>query len=46
MSLSFESVVAADEHSALPHYNPENGEGNKTITRQSVLLLDSGAHYK
>ncbi|MDP4224188.1 MAG: aminopeptidase P family protein [Bacteroidota bacterium] len=41
---SFESIIAFNAHSALPHYTP--GEGNDSeITENGILLIDSGGQY-
>ncbi len=40
---SFDTIAAADEHSAIVHYSPSQ-ETNKTI--RNILLLDSGGQYK
>jgi Xaa-Pro aminopeptidase len=41
---SFASIVAFNEHSALPHYNPVEGKTVR-IEEGGILLVDSGAHY-
>ena len=38
--LAFDPIVAVDEHSAIPHYNPKKGSG--TVRETSLLLLDFG----
>lgn len=40
--LAFPSIVAFDEHSALPHHQP----GRKKLRHGSVVLLDVGATYE
>jgi Xaa-Pro aminopeptidase len=41
---SFSSIVAYNEHGALPHYSPE--ENPETVIRpEGVLLVDSGGQY-
>lgn len=41
---SFETIVAYNENSALPHYHPEKGSG-AVIGDRGVLLVDSGGQY-
>lgn len=41
---SFESIVAFNEHAALPHYRPSSG-GETCIEQGGVVLIDTGAHY-
>jgi Xaa-Pro aminopeptidase len=41
---SFETIIAFNENSALPHYTPENGKGAE-IGERSILLVDSGGQY-
>lgn len=38
--LAFDSIVAVDKHSAIPHYNTKKGSG--IIKEESLLLLDFG----
>ncbi len=40
---SFDTVAAADEHSAIVHYSP-TVDSNKIV--KNILLLDSGGQYK
>ncbi len=40
--LAFDSIVAFDEHSALPHHQP----GRRRLRDHSVVLLDCGAKYQ
>lgn len=44
LDLSFASIVAFNEHAALPHYNASI-ETNRIIDRTGLLLVDSGSHY-
>jgi Xaa-Pro aminopeptidase len=44
VSLSFSSVVAFNEHAALPHFSASN-EIDFTVKEQGLLLVDSGSHY-
>jgi Xaa-Pro aminopeptidase len=41
---SFETIIAFNENSALPHYTPENGKGAE-IGERGILLVDSGGQY-
>lgn len=41
---SFQSIVAFNEHSALPHYTPTI-ETDVTINPDGILLIDSGGQY-
>ena len=41
---SFETIVAYSAHGAIVHYEP-TPETNTNITKQSFLLIDSGAQY-
>ena len=43
-SLSFETISAADQHSALPHYRVTK-ESNLRFKKNSIYLVDSGAQY-
>ena len=45
MSLSFETIAAAGEHAALPHYQPTQ-ETNAEIRPGDLLLIDSGGQYE
>lgn len=44
LSLSFESIVASNEHGAIIHYEPTE-KTNKVID-SGMLLIDSGGQYK
>jgi Xaa-Pro aminopeptidase len=44
VSLSFSSIVAFNEHAALPHFSPSI-ENNFTVSEPGLLLVDSGSHY-
>uniref|UniRef100_A0A0N5ARI2 Xaa-Pro aminopeptidase 1 n=1 Tax=Syphacia muris TaxID=451379 RepID=A0A0N5ARI2_9BILA len=46
MGLSFETIAAVNEHAALPHYKMTSETGQCKITSDSVLLIDSGGHYR
>ncbi|PAV60225.1 hypothetical protein WR25_21475 [Diploscapter pachys] len=46
VDLSFTTISAVGDHSALPHYHPDGDEGNRTLHANQVFLLDSGAHYR
>lgn len=46
VTLSFSTISATNEHAAFPHYHAEIPEGNEVIKKDSVFLLDSGAHYR
>ena len=41
---SFATIIAFNENSALPHYNPEEGSG-AAIGERGLLLVDSGGQY-
>ncbi len=41
---SFASIVAYNEHGALPHYSPSN-ESDVVIEENGLLLVDSGGQY-
>ncbi|MBI3366129.1 aminopeptidase P family protein [Candidatus Roizmanbacteria bacterium] len=41
--LAFDPIVAVDEHSAIPHYNTK--EGNGEVKKSSVILIDFGVKY-
>ena len=41
---SFETIVAFNENSALPHYHAEQGSGS-LIGDRGILLVDSGGQY-
>ena len=41
---SFGTIAAVDANAALPHYEPEEGQGSQ-IVPPCILLVDSGAHY-
>lgn len=41
---SFSTIVAFNEHGALPHYSPK-AETNSVIGPQGILLIDSGGQY-
>lgn len=41
---SFSSIVAYNEHSALPHYSPTPDSDSK-IRPEGILLIDSGGQY-
>jgi Xaa-Pro aminopeptidase len=42
---SFSSIVAYNEHGALPHYTPSN-ESDVMIGKNGILLVDSGGQYQ
>lgn len=44
LGLSFETIAAFGENSALPHYTPPAGYG-AAIDENSILLVDSGGQY-
>jgi Xaa-Pro aminopeptidase len=44
ISLSFSSIVAYNEHAALPHYKPEKST-DSVIRDKGILLVDSGSQY-
>ncbi|KAL3070328.1 hypothetical protein niasHS_016155 [Heterodera schachtii] len=46
VSPSFETISAADEHAAIPHYRLDEESGKKLIGPNSVYLLDSGGQYR
>lgn len=46
MDLSFGTISAAGDHSALPHYHPEGEAGKRLVTKDQVYLCDSGAQYR
>jgi Xaa-Pro aminopeptidase len=41
---SFQTIIAFKEHSALPHYSPDN-ESDTEIKPEGILLVDSGGQY-
>jgi Xaa-Pro aminopeptidase len=41
---SFATIIAYNEHSALPHYSPTDGS-DKIIEESGMLLVDSGGQY-
>tara|TARA_B100000965_G_scaffold77052_1_gene61179 strand:+ start:441 stop:2165 length:1725 start_codon:yes stop_codon:yes gene_type:complete len=41
---SFDYISGLDENAAIVHYKPTK-EKSRKLTNQSILLLDSGAHY-
>ena len=41
---SFESIIAFKENAAIVHYEPSS-VGSKTITKEGLILMDTGAHY-
>ncbi len=41
---SFSPIIAFNEHSALPHYDPSESHGS-TVEKGGILLIDSGGHY-
>lgn len=41
---SFDTIAASGENAAIVHYHPTE-KSNKKLKKNSVLLLDSGAHY-
>lgn len=45
VSLSFETIASVGSNAAIIHYRPEP-ETNKTITKNDVFLLDSGAQFR
>lgn len=44
VSLSFATIMALDEHAALPHYNATE-ETDSVLSGPCILLVDSGSHY-
>jgi Xaa-Pro aminopeptidase len=44
ISLSFSTIMAWNEHAALPHYNAVN-DCDSVIGQEGLLLVDSGSHY-
>ncbi len=44
LGLSFSSIVAYNEHAALPHYNAVS-ETDSIIGQEGLLLVDSGSQY-
>jgi Xaa-Pro aminopeptidase len=44
MRPSFQTIVAYNEHAALPHYSATR-ESDATIGEKGILLIDSGGHY-
>jgi Xaa-Pro aminopeptidase len=44
LGTSFASIIAFNEHSALPHYNPSEGPA-ALIGETGILLVDSGGQY-
>lgn len=44
LSLSFSSIIAYNEHAALPHYNAVS-ETDSVIGQEGLLLVDSGSQY-
>ncbi|MCS7093183.1 MAG: Xaa-Pro peptidase family protein [Patescibacteria group bacterium] len=44
LEVGFFPIVAVDEHSAIPHYDPRESEG--VIRKNSVLLIDFGVKYQ
>ncbi len=43
--LSFETIVGVNENGAFAHYHPSK-ETEKTINKDSIIVFDSGGHYK
>ncbi|MBN1107137.1 MAG: aminopeptidase P family protein [Bacteroidales bacterium] len=41
---SFQTIVAYNEHAALPHYVPDN-DTNVRVAETGILLVDSGGQY-
>lgn len=41
---SFQTIIAFNDHSALPHYTATR-ESDATIGEKGILLVDSGGHY-
>ena len=41
---SFESIVGYKDNAAIVHYAPSD-IGSKTISKEGMILIDSGAHY-
>ena len=41
---SFSTIVAFNEHSALPHYSP-TADSDAPVTENGILLVDSGGQY-
>lgn len=44
LGLSFSSIVAYNEHAALPHYSADEST-DSVIQSGGILLVDSGSHY-
>lgn len=44
LGLSFATIIAFNENSALPHYIPEKGSGRE-IGERGLVLVDSGSQY-
>jgi Xaa-Pro aminopeptidase len=44
LGLSFATIVAFNEHSALPHYSA-TAESDTVIASEGILLIDSGGQY-
>jgi Xaa-Pro aminopeptidase len=44
LGLSFSTIAAFNQNSALPHYNPEESPG-EVIGERGLLLVDSGSQY-
>lgn len=44
LSLSFSSIIAWNDHAALPHYGATS-ETDSIIGQSGLLLVDSGSHY-
>jgi Xaa-Pro aminopeptidase len=42
--LSFSTIMAWNDHAALPHYNP-SASSDAVIGQEGLLLVDSGSHY-
>lgn len=41
---SFSPIIAFNDHSALPHYDPTECQGSP-VEKDGILLIDSGGHY-
>ncbi|TKR94008.1 hypothetical protein L596_008359 [Steinernema carpocapsae] len=46
VSLSFDTISAVGDHSALPHYKAGPESGKRIIAKDSVYLVDSGGQYR
>lgn len=44
--LSFETIPAAGDHAAMPHYHATADSGQREINSDTVFLIDSGGQYR